>query len=305
MSIQERAAKFVYGEGRPNTVGRALNSLWAQLGATGIGPDRLVSLEVDSHRTGRPMLVPLMVADLDGQRYLVSMLGERATWVDSVRAVDGNVLLTGAHREDAHLTEVPVPERAPILKRYLEVATGARPHLPVPHDAPVSAFEPIAKDYPVFRIEHIPGTPIERPLPPPLLSFAGAFALQRLLCGKNVSLKWAPVGVVLTAAGAGVAWIGLREIVQAGTTVDATVPERATTLVTTGVYQRTRNPMYVGGASVLLGHAAYRGKTRAFIPAAAFIMLMHYLQIPREEWAMEKRFGDAYAEYAKYVPRWV
>ena len=50
------------------------------------------------------------------------------------------------------LTEIPPEERAPILKAWCQVATSGRHHLPVPHNAPVSAFEAIAPDYPVFRI---------------------------------------------------------------------------------------------------------------------------------------------------------
>jgi hypothetical protein len=54
------------------------------------------------------------------------------------------------------LTEIPAKERAPILKAWCEVATSGRQHLPVAHDAPVSAFETIAPDYPVFRIDPAP-----------------------------------------------------------------------------------------------------------------------------------------------------
>lgn len=50
------------------------------------------------------------------------------------------------------LEEVPVAERAPILKRYLALAPGARAHIPVDRRAPVAEFEPIADSYPVFRI---------------------------------------------------------------------------------------------------------------------------------------------------------
>jgi hypothetical protein len=51
------------------------------------------------------------------------------------------------------LVEVAPAERAPILRRYLEVAPGARAHVPVDRAAPLSDFERIAPDYPVFRIE--------------------------------------------------------------------------------------------------------------------------------------------------------
>jgi hypothetical protein len=48
---------------------------------------------------------------------------------------------------------VPSAECAPIIRRYLEVAPGARPHIPVDRNAPLSEFERIAADYPVFKVE--------------------------------------------------------------------------------------------------------------------------------------------------------
>ena len=54
-----------------------------------------------------------------------------------------------------HLVEVPVSERAPIIKAYLRRAPGARLHITVPLDAPLEAFEAIAPEHPVFRIEYM------------------------------------------------------------------------------------------------------------------------------------------------------
>jgi hypothetical protein len=50
------------------------------------------------------------------------------------------------------LVEVPVGQRAPILRRYLDCAPGARPHIPVRRKAPIGEFERIADGYPVFHI---------------------------------------------------------------------------------------------------------------------------------------------------------
>ena len=47
---------------------------------------------------------------------------------------------------------MPVSERAPIIKRYLEKVPGARPHIPVGRHAPVADFAAIAPRYPVFRV---------------------------------------------------------------------------------------------------------------------------------------------------------
>jgi hypothetical protein len=59
------------------------------------------------------------VAVVDGERYLVSMLGENVNWVQNVRAAGGRALLKSGGREEVHLEEVPAEQRASILKAYL------------------------------------------------------------------------------------------------------------------------------------------------------------------------------------------
>jgi hypothetical protein len=89
---------------------------------------------------------------IEGERYLVSMLGEEAQWVQNVKAAEGNVVLRHGRREQVHLEEVVANRRAPLLKAYLKRAPGARSHLPVDKDAPLSEFEQISAQIPVFRI---------------------------------------------------------------------------------------------------------------------------------------------------------
>jgi hypothetical protein len=88
----------------------------------------------------------------DGERYLVSMLGTEASWVRNVQAADGRAVLRHGRREVVRLEEVAVDRRAPILKAYLQRAPGARGHLPIDKDAPLSEFERVAAQYPVFRV---------------------------------------------------------------------------------------------------------------------------------------------------------
>jgi hypothetical protein len=80
------------------------------------------------------------------------MLGEDVQWVRNVRAAGGRAVLRSGGRENVRLEEVPVAERAPILKAYLNRAPGARPHVPVQKDAPLVEFEKIASAFPVFRV---------------------------------------------------------------------------------------------------------------------------------------------------------
>lgn len=143
----------LYRGGRPGTLMRVLNRLDAMAYGSGwLTPRRAVTLEVVGRRTGRTISVPVAVADHGGQRYLVSMLGPDANWVRNVRAAGGRAVLRRRRREAVVLLEVPVGERAPVLRRYLAIAPGARPHLPVARRAPLADFEAVASQYPVFRV---------------------------------------------------------------------------------------------------------------------------------------------------------
>ena len=80
------------------------------------------------------------------------MLGDNVQWVRNVRASGGKAVLRSGGHEAVRLEEIPVGERAPILKAYLHAAPGARPHVPVDMDAPLAEFEEIAPTFPVFRL---------------------------------------------------------------------------------------------------------------------------------------------------------
>ena len=112
----------------------------------------MVTLKVVGRRSGRVISFPLAMVLLDGERYLVSMLGREAAWVRNVRAAGGHARLRHGRTEQVLLEEVVVEERAPILKAYLRIAPGARPHIPVDMDAPLEEFETIAATFPVFRL---------------------------------------------------------------------------------------------------------------------------------------------------------
>lgn len=141
-----------YPGGRPNAFTRGLNSGQARLTALGIFPPLLVALETRGRRSGRAFLVQLVVAQVGAERYLVSMLGENADWVRNVRASAGAAVLRHRTVETVRLEEVPVQQRAPILKAYLQVAPGGRPHFDVSRSAPLAEFQQVAARYPVFRI---------------------------------------------------------------------------------------------------------------------------------------------------------
>jgi hypothetical protein len=153
----------MYPAGRANRQARRLARVWAAVFGLGLFPRRWVTLEVPGRKTGKLTRFPLGMAEADGQWYLVPMLGEQSNWVQNARAAGGLVTIRRGRAVPVRLVELPVSERAPILKRYLNQVPGARPHIPVSRDAPLADFETMASRYPVFRVERRPAA--RPPLP--------------------------------------------------------------------------------------------------------------------------------------------
>jgi hypothetical protein len=120
--------------------------------ATGIGPSGAATLEVRGHKSGRLISFPVVVADYQGERYLVAMLGQKTNWVRNLRGGDGRAVLRRGRPEEVSLVEDTSDNRAAILRRYLEVAPGARPFFTIDRHAPLADFERIVEQYPVFRV---------------------------------------------------------------------------------------------------------------------------------------------------------
>ena len=145
--------RYFYREWRPTRFGRIWSGAWAWVTGLGLTPGILLTLQVKERSSGRLRATVLVVARYQGQRYLVSMLGDGSEWVRNVRAAGGRAFIKRGRSHPVMLTEIAPQQRASILKAWCQVATSGRQHLPVSHRAPVSAFEAIAGDYPVFRID--------------------------------------------------------------------------------------------------------------------------------------------------------
>ena len=110
--------------------------------------------------------------------------------------------------------------------------------------------------------------------------------------------------LLLLAAGAiGIA--GVRAFGRARTTVDPLRPEKASALVTSGIYRRTRNPMYVALATALLGWAVWLEHPLALLGVAAFVAWINRFQIALEERALRASFGTEFERYCSEVRRWL
>ncbi len=98
---------------------------------------------------------------------------------------------------------------------------------------------------------------------------------------------------------------GVLSFRRANTTVDPTQPEASTTVVTSGIYRFSRNPMYVGLLLVLLGWACYLANPWCWLILPAFVLYMNHFQIIPEEQALAAKFGEAYHTYRQRVRRWL
>ncbi len=81
--------------------------------------------------------------------------------------------------------------------------------------------------------------------------------------------------------------------------------QKPTALVIEGPYKFTRNPMYLGVATALLGVAVYLGDLLAFLAPTIFFAFVSIKFIPREEKLMENLFGKKYINYRNKVRRWI
>ena len=89
------------------------------------------------------------------------------------------------------------------------------------------------------------------------------------------------------------------------TTIDPVNIDRASTLVTTGIYRWTRNPMYLSMTSLLASLAAFAAQPVLVLGPVFFVWFITRYQIVPEERVMRQRFGAAYDAYAARVRRWL
>lgn len=118
----------------------------------GLPPSFIVRLDAAGRSTGNSRSTVLITARYEGERYLVSVLGGTADWVRNVRAANGYAVLRHGRGRRVRLDEVPVEQRARILRAYLKWALGARAVLQLGPGSPLEEFQRIAPQHPVFRI---------------------------------------------------------------------------------------------------------------------------------------------------------
>ncbi len=139
---------------------------------------------------------------------------------------------------------------------------------------------------------------LENRIPPPLVATLIGVLMgvsARYFPGFDLALGWrlaAALPVLLL--GVGICLAGVVSFRRARTTVNPLHPEKASALVDGGIYQYTRNPMYLGFAGILLAWALALASPQAMFGVVAFVLYMNRLQIAPEERALTTVFGDAF-----------
>jgi protein-S-isoprenylcysteine O-methyltransferase Ste14 len=144
---------------------------------------------------------------------------------------------------------------------------------------------------------------------PPVVLVLLAGAAMWVLSAAAPSFAWqAPyrqaTALVFAVAGVIVAILGVVSFRHASTTVNPTRPQDASSLVTTGIYRFSRNPMYLGFLLALLAWAVFLANVLTLLPVVAFVAYMNRFQITPEERALVAMFGTEYDAYKQRVRRW-
>lgn len=149
---------------------------------------------------------------------------------------------------------------------------------------------------------------LETLIPPPAVALAMVF-LMWLVAPPAAQMVASPLlrltlALVVALAGGAIAAAGIRSFRCAGTTLNPHRPDKASALVTGGIWRVTRNPMYLGLALVLAGVAVWLWWWPALAGPLAFAAYITRFQIQPEERALAARFGAEYEAYRQRVRRW-
>lgn len=150
---------------------------------------------------------------------------------------------------------------------------------------------------------------LELKIPPPIVGLLVATAMWAVSQVPPTLALPSSAKLALTAlcvvAGLAFDLLGLVAFRRAHTTINPLSPNRASALVSGGVYRITRNPMYVGLAFLLSAWAVYLSAVWPFVGPVIFVLYISRFQIQPEERILKDLFGEAYADYVRRVRRWL
>lgn len=150
---------------------------------------------------------------------------------------------------------------------------------------------------------------LETKVPAPVVAIAIAIGMWFLPCAESVSGAIEPVRTVAmdfaSQVSAVIALAAFGAFWRARTTINPLKPERASVLVTHGIYRFTRNPMYLSLLLLLISYASQLWSWEAFAGPIVYVAYVTRFQIIPEEKILESKFGSEFAAYKRKVRRWI
>lgn len=143
---------------------------------------------------------------------------------------------------------------------------------------------------------------------PPLAQLAICLVFASILTEYLSIMSFnSPSWLVIVGTIAGLAFLipAVMSFIQQETTVNPQSPSNTTSLVTSGIFGISRNPMYVGMLLMLLSFVLWLGEVSSFIAPIIFYISIDRFQIRFEEQYLHQKFGEAFMEYTKRTPRWL
>jgi protein-S-isoprenylcysteine O-methyltransferase Ste14 len=146
-------------------------------------------------------------------------------------------------------------------------------------------------------------------IPPVLIAIIAAICMRVVKAAFpsfNIALPLrGTMASILSIAGGVISGLGILSFRHAKTSVNPMRFDSVSTLVTSGIYSITRNPMYLGLLFVLLGWLYFISSVISIVFIPAYILYMNYFQIGPEETVLESKFGTAFKQYKLKVRRWL
>ena len=150
---------------------------------------------------------------------------------------------------------------------------------------------------------------LENKIPPPIVAavVAGAmWALARITPAIALDHLVRPIiAGAFVGFGVCIAAMGMIAFRRARTTINPVKIEEASSMVTAGIYSRTRNPMYVGLVCLLLAWTVFLSSPAALAGPIVFVLFTTRFQIIPEERVLTSKFGREYNDYQARVRRWL
>jgi len=150
---------------------------------------------------------------------------------------------------------------------------------------------------------------LENRIPPPIVAVmigAAMWAVSRITPSVPINgrLRFA-LPAAFAACGFCLAAMGIIAFRRVRTTTNPVKVEQASSVVTMGVYGRTRNPMYLGLIFLLTGWTIYLAAPWAILGPVLFVLFTTRFQIVPEERVLTAKFGSEYTDYQARVRRWL